>query len=89
MHLPLQTPAVPLEKDLLPEALKPFGVVPPLVTDINLSLDDSFLYVSCWGTGELRCYDVSNPFEPKLRSVAKLGGILHRASHPSGRQFQL
>ena len=32
---------------------KPFGAVPPLITDINLSLDDRFLYVSCWGTGEL------------------------------------
>ena len=83
----IEIEAVPLEKDLLPEALKPFGVVPPLVTDINLSLDDKFLYVSCWGTGELRCYDVSNPFEPKLRSSAKLGGILHRAAHPSGRQL--
>ena len=28
--------------------------VPPLVTDIDLSLDDRFLYVSCWGTGEMR-----------------------------------
>ena len=26
--------------------------MPPLVTDINLSVDDKFLYVSCWGMGE-------------------------------------
>ena len=26
--------------------------MPPLVTDINLSVDDKFLYVSCWGIGE-------------------------------------
>jgi selenium-binding protein 1 len=83
----IEIEAVPLEKDLLPEAQKPFGVVPPLVTDINLSLDDRFLYVSYWGTGELRCYDVSNPFEPKLRSSAKLGEILHRAAYPSGKQL--
>lgn len=81
----IEIEAVPVERDLLPEALRPFGVVPPLVTDINLSLDDRYLYVSCWGTGELRCYDVSNPFEPKLRSVVRLGGILHRSPHPSGR----
>jgi len=76
--------ARPLEKDLLPDFLKPFGAVPPLVTDINLSLDDKYLYVSAWGLGELRVYDVSNPFSPKLVSIAKLGGIYHRARHPSG-----
>ncbi len=80
----IEIEAKPLEKSLLPEALKPFGAVPPLVTDINLSLDDKFLYVSCWGTGELRCYDVSNPFEPRLRSAERLGGIYHRAAHPRG-----
>ena len=50
----------------LPPLLKGFKAVPPLVTDINLSLDDRFLYVSCWGTGELRQYDVTDPFNPKL-----------------------
>ena len=48
----------------LPPLLKGFGAVPPLVTDINLSLDDRFLYVSCWGTGELKQFDVSDPFNP-------------------------
>lgn len=57
-------PAEPADAELLPPALKPFGAVPPLVTDIALSLDDRFLYVSCWGTGELRQYDVSDPFRP-------------------------
>ena len=38
---------------LLPPLLQGFGAVPPLITDINLSLDDRFLYVSCWGTGRL------------------------------------
>lgn len=47
-------PAEPAEMELLPPALKPFGAVPPLVTDINLSVDDRYLYVSCWGTGELK-----------------------------------
>lgn len=32
------------------------------ITDINRSLDERFLYVSCWDTGELRQYDVSDPF---------------------------
>ena len=41
--------------------------VPPLVTDIDLSVDDRFLYVSCWGTGELKQYDVSDPAQPRGR----------------------
>ena len=44
-------PAEPADPDLLPPALKPFGAVPPLVSDIDLSVDDKFLYVSCWGIG--------------------------------------
>jgi selenium-binding protein 1 len=47
-------PAVSAYPDVLPPALKPFGAVPPLVTDIDLSVDDTFLYVSCWGAGELK-----------------------------------
>ena len=45
---------------------KGFGAVPPLVSDIDLSLDDRFLYVACWGTGEMRQYDVTDPMKPKL-----------------------
>ena len=56
--------------------------MPPLVTDINLSLDDRFLYVSCWGTGEFQQYDVSDPFHPKLTGSLHLGGIVRRAAHP-------
>ena len=36
----IEIPAEPAEADQLPELLKGFGAVPPLVTDINLSLDD-------------------------------------------------
>ena len=49
----IEIPAEPADASQLPPFLKGFGAVPPLVTDINLSLDDRFLYVSCWGTGEL------------------------------------
>jgi len=76
-------PAEPATADDLPPLLKGFGVVPPLVTDLNLSLDDRFLYVSCWGTGELRQYDVTNPFEPRLVATARIGGITRRAAHPA------
>ena len=65
----IEIPAEPADPDDLPPLLKGFGAVPPLVTDINLSLDDRFLYVSCWGTGELRQYDVSDPFNPVLTAT--------------------
>jgi methanethiol oxidase len=54
-----------------------------LLTDINLSVDDRFLYASCWGTGEMRQYDVSDPFHPKLVGSVHIGGIVRRAAHPA------
>ena len=77
----IEIAAEPADASLLPEALKPLGVVPPLVTDIDLSVDDRFLYVSCWGLGELRQYDVSDPFNPKLTGTARVGGIVNKTPH--------
>jgi selenium-binding protein 1 len=79
----IEIPAEAADAALLPPVIAPFGAVPPLVTDINLSLDDRFLFVSCWGTGELRQYDVSDPFNPIFSGSVKLGGIVRRAAHPS------
>ena len=76
-------PAEPADPELLPPALKPFGAVPPLITDIDLSVDDRWLYVSCWGTGELKQYDVSDPFNPKETGSVRLGGIVGRQPHPA------
>jgi selenium-binding protein 1 len=78
----IDIPAEAADPELLPPLLKGFKAVPPLVTDINLSLDDRYLYVSCFGTGELRQYDVSDPFNPVLTSAVQLGGITRRKSHP-------
>ena len=75
-------PARPADAGVLPPLLQGFGAVPPLVTDINLSLDDRFLYVSCWGTGELLQYDVTDPFAPVLVGTVQLGGIVARSAHP-------
>jgi selenium-binding protein 1 len=75
-------PAEPADPELLPPALKPFGAVPPLVTDIDLSVDDRFLYVSCWGTGELKQFDVSDPARPREVGSIRLGGIVGRTPHP-------
>jgi selenium-binding protein 1 len=79
----IEIPAEPAAVDELPPLLKGFGAVPPLVTDINLSLDDRFLYVSCWGTGELKQFDVSDPFNPVETGSVKIGGIVRRQPHPA------
>ena len=79
--------AEPADVDLLPPLLKGFGAVPPLISDIDLSLDDRFLYVACWGTGELKQYDVSDPMQPRLAGSVRIGGIAQRGAHPSGHRF--
>jgi methanethiol oxidase len=76
-------PAEPTDPDLLPPALKPFGAVPPLISDIDLSVDDRWLYVSCWGTGQLKQYDVSDPASPRETGAVRLGGIVGRHPHPA------
>ncbi len=76
-------PAEPADEADLPPALKPFGAVPPLITDIDLSVDDRFLYVSCWGTGELKQFDVSDPAHPREVGSVHLGGIVRRTAHPA------
>jgi len=78
----IEIPAEKAAPEQLPPALQPFSACPPFVTDINLSLDDRFLYVSCWASGELRQYDVSDPFNPVLLSTARIGGIVRRQPHP-------
>ncbi|MEV6301555.1 selenium-binding protein SBP56-related protein [Actinoplanes sp. NPDC051861] len=79
----IDIPAEPADPADLPPALQPFSAVPPLVSDIDLSVDDKYLYVSCWGTGELKRYDVSDPFHPVAAGSVHLGGIVRRTPHPS------
>jgi selenium-binding protein 1 len=79
----IEIPAEPAPADDLPPLLRGFGAVPPLVSDINLSLDDRYLYVSCWGTGELKQFDVSDPFSPVETGSVRIGGIVRRTPHPS------
>ena len=76
-------PAEPADAGALPPILQGFGAVAPLVTDIDLSVDDRWLYVSCWGTGELKQYDVSDPFHPRETASVSLGGIVRREPHPA------
>jgi selenium-binding protein 1 len=76
-------PAEPAPAELLPPALQPFGAVPPLVTDLNLSVDDRYLYVSCWGIGEFKQYDVTDPSAPREVGSVRLGGIAGHMAHPA------
>jgi selenium-binding protein 1 len=85
----IEIPAEPADPAQLPEMLKGFKAVPPLLTDIDLSLDDRTLYAACWGTGELRQYDVSDPFAPKLIGSVHIGGIARRAPHPKNASLPL
>jgi selenium-binding protein 1 len=80
-------PPVAADPDDLPELLKGFSAVPPLVTDIDLSLDDKYLYVACWGTGEMHQYDVSDPMNPVLNGKVEIGGIVTKTKHKNGKEF--
>jgi len=64
--------------------LKGLKACPPFVTDIDLSVDDKYLYVSCWGTGDFHQYDVSDPLNPTLTGKLRIGGVVSNAPHPSG-----
>jgi len=79
----ISIPAEPADAADLPPALQPFGAVPPLISDLALSVDDQQLYVSCWGTGELKQFDVSDPFNPRETGSVRIGGITGRAAHPA------
>ncbi|GAA1370058.1 selenium-binding protein SBP56-related protein [Catellatospora chokoriensis] len=89
VHKIITIPAEPADPARLPPALQPFGAVPPLVTDIDLSVDDRWLYVSCWGTGELKQYDVSDPLHPRETASVRLGGIVRRQAHPAAPDLPL
>ena len=58
-------------------------------SDIDLSVDDRFLYVSCWGTGELKQYDVSDPAHPIEVGSVRLGGIVGQVAHPAAPDLPL
>jgi len=56
--------------------------VPGLITDILVSLDDRFLYFSNWLQGDLRQYDISDPFNPKLVGQVYIGGVIQGQVKP-------
>jgi selenium-binding protein 1 len=50
--------------------------VPPLTTDIVISMDDRFLYLSNWLHGDIRQYDISDSSAPELVGKVTCGGVL-------------
>ena len=60
--------------------------VPSLITDILLSMDDRFLYLSNWLHGNIQQYDISDPAKPRLSGEVWWGGLLEKGSAVKGRQ---
>ena len=50
--------------------------VPALITDIILSMDDKFIYFSNWLHGDIRQYDITDPFNPKLVGQVWIGNLM-------------
>ncbi len=64
---------------------KPVATVGPegkgvLPVDISLSADDKTLFVSCFGDGKCRVYDVSNPHQPHLILEETIGRQVNMVS---------
>src|SRR3982751_3326764 len=51
--------------------------LPPLITDILVSMDDRFMYFSNWLHGDLRQYDISDPGEPQMIQLSLDGKRLY------------
>ncbi|XP_063952516.1 methanethiol oxidase-like [Lytechinus pictus] len=50
--------------------------MPGLITDILISMDDRFLYLSNWLHGDLRQYDITDTSHPKLVGQIFIGGSI-------------
>ena len=62
------------------------GGVPGLITDLLVSMDDRFLYLTNWLHGDLRQYDISDPANPRLTGRLWLGGLLGKPND-AGREL--
>ncbi|XP_017798648.1 PREDICTED: selenium-binding protein 1-A isoform X2 [Habropoda laboriosa] len=52
------------------------GWIAPQMSDILISLDDKYLYLSNWLHGDVRQYDISDTDNPKLTGQIFLGGSI-------------
>lgn len=49
--------------------------LPPLITDILISLDDKYLYMSNWLRGDIVQLDITDPANPRVAGRVFLGGV--------------
>ena len=68
-HKVIDIPSKKVEGWVLPE-------MPVVLTDILISMDDKYLYLSCWVHGDLRQYDITDIKNPKLTGQIFLGGCI-------------
>jgi len=54
--------------------------MPGIITDILISMDDRFLYVSNWVQGDIRQYDITDPAHPRQTAQLYLGGCAVQGS---------
>ncbi|EYC18803.1 hypothetical protein Y032_0026g1378 [Ancylostoma ceylanicum] len=66
-------PPKQVEGWLLPE-------MPSMITDILISMDDRFLYISNWMHGDIRQYDITDPENIRPTGQIFLGGSIHTES---------
>jgi selenium-binding protein 1 len=62
--------------------------VPGLITDLVVSMDDKYLYMSNWLHGDIRQYDISKPAQPKLVGQVWLGGVLGKSPEFRGKNLE-
>jgi len=55
--------------------VEPSGELPALITDILISMNDKYLYLSNWLKGEIHQYDITDPSKPRLAGNIKCGGV--------------
>jgi selenium-binding protein 1 len=53
--------------------------VPGLISDLVVSMDDRWLYLSNWLHGDVRQYDIRDPSKPKLTGRVWVGGLIGKA----------
>ncbi|MFU8868568.1 selenium-binding protein SBP56-related protein [Natronococcus sp.] len=61
--------------------------VPPLTTDILISMDDRYLFGSNWLHGELWMYDISDPANPRRADSLSVGGTFGDVQEVQGREL--
>jgi selenium-binding protein 1 len=59
-----------------PFTLKSGKSIPSLICDMLLSMDDNFMYFSNFFHGDVRQYDIRDPFNPKLVGQVWCGGLI-------------